>query len=149
MRHNGFYHINNPIEPETHKRADQIAGGIFLIGLAVLFMTGNFFPGILIVVGLSALAKDAIAGKPLQSSGALIPIAIGLVFDFGFSLPLLLIGIGVALLMGWRGFEHQNGNCFNHHGDTKGKNDFKRKRDEQMDDADGNDVVVVGKSFQA
>jgi hypothetical protein len=151
MWQNGFHQINDPIEPATRKRADQIGGGVFLIGLAVLFMTGNFFPGILIVIGLAGLASEAAKGKRWQSSGALVIVGIGLVFTFGFSLPLLLIIAGIALLMGWKGFEHQNWNCGSDHGGHGGKpkNDFKRKRHEYSENPEANDVVVVGKSFQA
>ena len=151
MWQNGFSQINNPIEPQTRKRADQIAGGVFLIGLAVLFMSGDFFPGILFVVGLSALAKETAMGKRWQSSGALWLIGLGLVFSFGFSLPLLLIGIGLALLMGYQGWNHWNWQCDNsdHHDGGKPKNDFKHKRESRSDNHEGSDVVVVGKSFQA
>jgi hypothetical protein len=144
MRNNGFHQIDNPIEPVDRKRAEQIGGGVFLVGLAVLFMTGDFFPGILIVIGLAALASDTARGKRWQSSGALGLLGLGLLFSFGFSFPLLLIIIGVALLMGYKG-DHWNWQCWGNDGDGKSKNDFKRKRD----NADADDVVVVGKSFQA
>ncbi|MBC7809971.1 MAG: hypothetical protein H7175_02430 [Burkholderiales bacterium] len=149
MWHNGFHNINTSVPTDTRKRADQIAGGVFLIGLAVLFMSGDFFPGILIVIGLSALSKEAALGKRWQSSGALGLVGVGLVFAFGFSLPLLLIGIGVAMLMGFQGWNHWSCGSDNHDGDGKGKNDFKPKRHEYSDNGNGNDVVVVGKSFQA
>ena len=38
------------------KRSDQAAGGVFLIGLALLFMTGYWWPGILFVIGAGILA---------------------------------------------------------------------------------------------
>jgi len=57
MWHNGFHNTNTSVPTDTRKRADQIAGGVFLIGLAVLFMSGDFFPGILIVIGLQHWAS--------------------------------------------------------------------------------------------
>jgi hypothetical protein len=38
---------------DKRKRASSISGGIFLIGLGVLFLTGWWWPGILVVIGLS------------------------------------------------------------------------------------------------
>ncbi len=34
----------------------HISGGVFLIGLGILFLTGTFWPGILFLVGISAIA---------------------------------------------------------------------------------------------
>lgn len=90
-------------------RADQIFGGIFLIGLAVLFATGWWFPGILFVVGAASLGRTYADGKSLsENNGALITIAIGGIFLIGdvFSffggnwLPLLFILLGGYLLFG-------------------------------------------------
>ncbi len=82
-------------------RVDQIAGGVFLIGLAILFMTGYWWPGIMFVLGASSLARGMAEGQEWYSvQGALWLIGIGLVFAVGFSLPLLLIIIGLSMLLG-------------------------------------------------
>ncbi len=88
----------------TKERADQIAGGVFLIGLAILFTTSiGFWPGILFVIGASSLARGMAEGREWYSvQGALWMIGLGLFFAVGFSLPLLLIVIGLSMLFGWR-----------------------------------------------
>jgi hypothetical protein len=84
-------------------RPEQIAGGTFLIGLALLFMTGWWWPGIMFVLGATSLARTYAQGKQWSDDrGALVLLLIGVVFGF-FSwnwLPLVLIGIGAYLLFG-------------------------------------------------
>ena len=46
------------------KRASELSGGVFLIGLGVLFVTGYWFPGILFVIGATSLVQGATALKP-------------------------------------------------------------------------------------
>ncbi len=96
----------------SKERADQIAGGVFLIGLALIFATKiSFFPGILFVIGASSLARGLAEGRQWYSvQGALWMIGLGLLFLLGFNFPLLLILIGLSLLFGfalrpprWRG----------------------------------------------
>ena len=87
--------------------ADRVSGAVFLIGLGLLFtsvgnVVGGFFPGILFVIGASVLARGMADGQPLSSaSGGLWMIGLGLVFLWGFSLPLLLIIIGLTMLFGY------------------------------------------------
>ncbi|MCL4251621.1 MAG: hypothetical protein KJ065_25950 [Anaerolineae bacterium] len=93
-------------------RADQIFGGVFLIGLALLFFTGNWWPGIMFVIGIAMLARTYAEGKPLTSNGgAWVTLAIGAVFALGdvFQFlgdipwwPLILIALGLFLLFGQR-----------------------------------------------
>jgi hypothetical protein len=87
-------------------RADQVSGGVFLIGLALLFITGYWWPGILFLIGASSMARGVAEGRDWYSiPGGLWMIGLGLVFAFGFSWPLLLILIGVSMIFGqsWRG----------------------------------------------
>jgi hypothetical protein len=89
--------------PLPKERVDQIAGGVFIIGLGLLFL-GNidFFPGILFVAGGSSLARGLAEGRRWYSvQGALWLIGIGLIFEFGFSFPLILILIGLSMLFGY------------------------------------------------
>lgn len=63
------------------KRSDQVFGGVLLIGLAVLFVTGYWFPGILFVIGAASLARTNAEGKALSTdTGAIIMIIIGVFF---------------------------------------------------------------------
>jgi hypothetical protein len=85
--------------PKT--RAEQVSGGVFLIGLALIFLTDFFWPGILFVIGASAVARGIVEGQEWYTvTGGLWMIGLGIVFYFGFSLPLLLILIGVSSLLG-------------------------------------------------
>ena len=97
-----MFNRNNP---------DQTFWGVMLIGLAVLFLTNWWFPGILFVVGGAQMARVYAEGKTWShqdARGALIVLIVGVVFAAGglfalFSgalLPIILIGAGVFLLFG-------------------------------------------------
>lgn len=88
-------------------RGDQTFGGVMLIGLALLFLTGWWWPGIMFVIGSALLARGQVEGTPWNENiGALATLGVGLVFWLGiFSwnwLPLLLIGVGAYMLFGNR-----------------------------------------------
>ena len=42
----------------TKKRADQAAGGVFLIGIGVLFLIGDFWPGVLLIIAAAMIARS-------------------------------------------------------------------------------------------
>ncbi len=87
----------------SEQRADQVSGGVFMIGLAVMFLTGYWWPGILFVIGASTLARGMAEGRAWYSvQGALWMIGLGVVFALGFSLPLLLVLIGLSMLLGYQ-----------------------------------------------
>ncbi len=82
--------------------SQQISGGVFLIGLALVFMTGYWFPGILFVIGASTIARGMAEGQEWYNvQGGVWMIGLGLVFAIGFSLPLLLILVGASMLLGY------------------------------------------------
>ena len=87
--------------------ADRVSGAVFLIGLGLMFtplanIVGGFWPGILFVLGASAIARGVAEGQPWYNvSGGLWLIGLGIVFLIGFSLPLLLILIGLTMLFGY------------------------------------------------
>lgn len=87
--------------------------GVFLIGLAVLFFTGYWWPGILFVIGISGVARALSEGKPWSGDrGALVLIGLGIVFaiwDFvdrtnlirgDLLWPIVLVLGGLYLLFG-------------------------------------------------
>jgi hypothetical protein len=86
----------------SKQHADQIAGGVFFIGLGLLFTDViDFWPGILFVLGAASLARGMAEGRAWYTvSGGLWLIGLGMVFLFGFSWPLLLILIGASMLVG-------------------------------------------------
>ena len=44
------------------QRANEISGAIWLIGLGILFVTGYWWPGILIVIGAGSIAQGLAEG---------------------------------------------------------------------------------------
>jgi hypothetical protein len=124
-------------------RADQIAGGVFFIGLAILFITSFWWPGIMFVLGASAMARGVAEGKDWYSvPGGLWMIGIGLVFTFNFSWPVILILIGLSMLFGqsWRQrFKDRTDDS-----EVKAKNTDKAKRDTYiLEDDDESDSATV------
>jgi hypothetical protein len=90
-------------------RSDQIFGGVMLIGIAILFLTNWFWPGILYVVGAAIIIKSVAEGKNwADNKGALVVLAVALIFTFdrlvdvfsGNFLPILLIALGLYMLFG-------------------------------------------------
>lgn len=127
----------------SKERAEQISGGIFLIGLAILFLAKvSFFPGILFVIGASAIARGVAEGQEWYNvPGGLSMIAIGLLFVFKFSWPVILLFIGASMLFGksWQNWHKTNV------ADEKPKREDKRKNDEpyyidESEDASGTTV---------
>ncbi len=117
----------------SKERADQIAGGVFLIGLGLLF-TGvvSFWPGILFVMGMSNIARGMAEGRAWYNvSGGLWLIGLGVVFLFNFSWPLILILIGLSMLVGYS-FKEKWGwdSCDNESDHEKRKNEDKLKNED-------------------
>ena len=90
------------------RQGDAISGGIFLIGLGVLLITGLWWPGIMFVIGLSSGAGLIFRGKIWSGIGTMafffaIPIFVMLVQnqDIPWAIvgPLILIGIGVIIIV--------------------------------------------------
>jgi hypothetical protein len=90
------------------KQASAISGGIFLICLGVLIITGWWWPGILIAIGLAGGAEQIFRGKVARGVGTLaffcaIPIVIWIIqaarIPWGIVGPMVLIGIGVITLV--------------------------------------------------
>ncbi len=86
----------------SKQRADQVSGGIFLIGLGLLFANVlPWWPGIMFVLGASAIARGFAEGQGWYAlQGGIWLIGIGLIFTSGFSWPLLLIILGLSTLFG-------------------------------------------------
>jgi len=99
---------------DKHENASQIGGGIFLVGLGFLFLTGWWWPGIMFVIAASIMGRTMAEGKPLTSAtGAFWLIGIGVLFGlpgligglagaFWNIFPLILIGLGLFMFFGGR-----------------------------------------------
>jgi hypothetical protein len=83
------------------RRADQISGAVWLIGLGVLLMTGYWWPGILFVIGAGMIAQAVDEGRGWYASqGALWLIGLGLMFAFRAPIGALFIVLGISALLG-------------------------------------------------
>ncbi len=77
----------------------NMTGGVFLIGLAMLFITGYWFPGILFVIGATALADSMVGSRQEEArSGGIFMIGLGIIFAIGFRVELLFLMIGLGLI---------------------------------------------------
>ena len=57
---------------DKKKQASGLSGGIFLIGLGVLMITDWWWPGIMLVIGLSGGAELIFRGKIVQGVGTIV-----------------------------------------------------------------------------
>jgi hypothetical protein len=96
------------VDKEKKRLADGISGGIFLISLGVLLVTGWWWPGIMVAIGLSSGASLIFRGKIWQGILSLaffcsIPIAIWIINETEVSWTLvgafILIGFGVITIV--------------------------------------------------
>lgn len=97
----------------TETRSSQIGTGVFLIGLALIFLFDYVWPGIMFVIGASLLVAEYYEERSINFAssrvvGAIVVILIGLMgvinfdIDWGRIWPLFLMGLGVLLLFGDR-----------------------------------------------
>jgi hypothetical protein len=93
---------------DKQRVASGISGGIFLISLGVLLITGWWWPGIMIAIGLSSGAELIFRGHIWRGIGSLvffcsIPIVVWIVqaVDIPWTVvgALILIGIGAITLV--------------------------------------------------
>ena len=94
------------------EKASQVSTGVFFIGLAFLFLTGWWWPGIMFVTAATIIARTMVAGERLQdATGAWWLIAIGVIFgvpgligdiagSFWKVFPLIMVGIGLFMIFG-------------------------------------------------
>jgi hypothetical protein len=96
------------VDKEKKRLAGGISGGIFLISLGVLLVTGWWWPGIMVAIGLASGASLIFRGKIWQGIGSLvffcgIAVAVEVVRATDISGVVIgafiLIGIGVIILV--------------------------------------------------
>jgi hypothetical protein len=113
----------------NNRREEGVLGGVLLIGLAILLITGWWWPGIMFVVGIAMLARTRAQGRPWMSDlpalavlaiGALLALLslIGAILSWKVIGPVVLIAIGLWILFGRNG--RWNGSLGNY---GKRKND--------------------------
>jgi hypothetical protein len=60
MAHRAERRAGQSSDPQLPFQWQQVQSAIWLLGLAVLFFTGNWFPGIFVLMAVSALSQAAI-----------------------------------------------------------------------------------------
>ena len=84
----------------SRDRASQLDGGIWLIGLGILFYTGYWWPGILFVIGVTSIVEGLVKGQGWYAfQGGFWCIAIGVWAMFHYNFALLFIAIGVSMVL--------------------------------------------------
>lgn len=81
----------------------SITGGVFLVGLGMLVLTGWWWPGIMLVIGLASAAELARRGQMAAAATtfvgfAAIPVAIALVS--AINVPWVPVGAFVLIALG-------------------------------------------------
>ena len=93
---------------KRQQQASALSGGIFLIGLGVLIITGWWWPGIMLVIGLSGGSELIFRGQIAKGIGTIaffmaIPIGIAIlqsaVIPWAIVGPLILIVLGAITLV--------------------------------------------------
>ncbi|MGB3715366.1 MAG: hypothetical protein WA996_13130 [Candidatus Promineifilaceae bacterium] len=96
------------VDKDRQKMAGTISGGIFLICLGILLVTGWWWPGIMVAIGLSSGAALIFRGKTWRGIGSLaffcgIAVVVEIVrntdVDGLVVGAMILIGIGVITLL--------------------------------------------------
>ena|SRR3990167_2821890 len=70
----------------SQKRADAISASLFLIGLAIVFLTNSFWPGMMLVIGIPLALKQFLLGRVYDSLLSLV-VFVGIFCVSGFSIP--------------------------------------------------------------
>lgn len=86
--------------PGPARRLRQMNGGLWLIGLGVLFFTGTIWPGVLVLIGISAYLEETARGRTQQAFRALIfSIGLAALFALNWFWPGILILLGLTALL--------------------------------------------------
>lgn len=75
-------------------------GAIFLIGMAILFFTGTFWPGILALVGITGAINEFSKGRPRNAIQSLVMlVGMAILFATGLFWPGILVLVGIVTLL--------------------------------------------------
>jgi uncharacterized membrane protein YoaK (UPF0700 family) len=84
----------------TSQRANAVTGGIWLIGLGVLMATRFWFPGILFLVGITAIVQGSGRRSGWQSvHGGLWLMLLAAWAMMRFSMSVFLVALGVYVIV--------------------------------------------------
>jgi hypothetical protein len=84
----------------TAERANAVTGGIWMIGLGVLFATHYWFPGILFLVAISGLVEGSARGAGWQTiHGSLWMLLFAFWAATRFNITAMFVGMGVYAII--------------------------------------------------
>jgi hypothetical protein len=83
---------------------DSITGGLLLVGIGVLLLTGWWWPGIMVVLGIAIGAGLAFRGRYLAGIVMaailfVIPLLAQTDIPWNIYAPMILIGLGMVVLV--------------------------------------------------
>ena len=84
----------------SSERAGELMGGVWLIGLGILFFTGWWWPGIMFVIGVSAILQGLVEGRGWYSfQGGFWSIAIGVWVLLHYNIAVLFVAMGLSMVV--------------------------------------------------
>ena len=92
---------------EDPRSRGGIAGGIMLVGIGMLIITGWWWPGIMLVIGCALAAERFLNGQVAQAIGVFalflaIPLGIAVLQDINIPwnlvVPFVLIALGLVVV---------------------------------------------------
>jgi hypothetical protein len=91
----------------TRERSNQMFWGLILIGAGVLWLVGDFWPGVLFLVGAALIVRNMLENRHwTESKMGIALIVLGFLFwlphGFGLLCPAVLIAAGLAILFAHR-----------------------------------------------
>jgi hypothetical protein len=94
--------VGSPAAPAHPALWGGMSGGLFLIGLAVLAVTGWWWPGILVLIGFASLIGSLAAGKSFWAGiqGSLWMFGIAVLAVTGWWWPGILVLVGLSAILG-------------------------------------------------
>ncbi len=82
------------------QQSRKLAGAIWLIGLGVLWLTGFIWPGVLVLVGITAFVEEDRRGRRTEGIRTLIFFSgIAVLFWAGVFWPGILVLLGIIMIL--------------------------------------------------
>ncbi len=82
------------------QQANALTGGIWLIGFGILFATRFWWPGIMFLIGISAIVQGFVQDRGWYAiHGGYWAILIGVWAAMKFNIAIFFIGIGVYVIL--------------------------------------------------
>jgi hypothetical protein len=82
------------------QQANALTGGVWLIGFGILFATRYWWPGIMFLVGITAIVQGLVQGRGWSTiHGGYWAILIGVWAVLKFNMAVFFIGMGVYVIL--------------------------------------------------